>query len=117
MKKILNIVGPQGCGKTTLAETIAAFIGDETPRVISAKQLCSPTPEWLLDEPAIVIVEGGDLPSTSLPLLVGYATADNIDIVRKGHVLATVVAPRFIVLSDAPIARAHDRRVLAIGAA
>ena len=115
MKKILNIVGPQGCGKSSLAETIMQFIGGRAVRIYPHDLLHRFTP-WLREEPDVVIIDdAGVLTSDALRTLKSFAYSEalRVQLIREEPRL--VPTPRFIVCSEQPIADADDRRMLVIG--
>lgn len=97
MNRTIIISGPQGCGKTVLAQTIAAMAGSYV--TVRARDLCD-TRYWpWLDTdapPATVIVDETRPTDLDTILRAGLSTGEELIVEQKHKPNVSVPTPHFI---------------------
>ena len=92
--RALVLVGPQGCGKTTLARKLAAAEGEF--REISLHEFERDFQSWMDAQIKTVIVDGFPTRAAALESAKQYVTADQIEVNRKMRPPELMPAPNFI---------------------
>jgi len=92
--RALVLVGPQGCGKSTLARKLAAAEG--AFREIGLHDFERDLQNWMDAQIRTIIVEGFPNRPAALERAKQYVTADQIEVNRKMRPVELMPAPNFI---------------------